>query len=104
MKIKNVLNTGEISKLKCLISQAAELEKGLEKFSMKNFPKIESIETDSKGEIFKDLSFAEAKISEARLHISKAFALLMHDNVTAEIQAELQDEKTTETSKEADES
>nr|DAH54023.1 MAG TPA: hypothetical protein [Caudoviricetes sp.] len=99
MKIKNVLNTGEVNKLKVLISQAAELEKGLEKFSMKNFPKIESIETDSESEIFKDLSFAEAKISEARLHISKAFALLMHDNVTAEIQAELQDEKTQETSK-----
>lgn len=104
MKIKNVLNTGEVSKLKRLISQAAELEKSLEKFSMKNFPKIESIETDSKSEIFKDISFAEAKISEARLHISKAFALLMHDNVTSEIQAELQDEKATETSKEADES
>lgn len=104
MKIKNVLNTGEVNKLKGLISQAAELEKSLEKFSMKNFPKIESIETDSEREIFWYLSFAEANISEARLHISKAFALLMHDNVTAEIQAELQDEKTTETSKEADES
>lgn len=99
MKIKNVLNTGEVSAIKCLISQAAELEKGLEKFSMKNFPKIESIETDSEGEIFKYLSVAEAKISDARLHLSKAFALLMHDNVTAEIQAELKDEETQETSK-----
>ena len=99
MKIKNVLNTGEVSAIKCFISQAAELEKGLEKFSMKNFPEIESIETDNKGEIFKDLSVAEAKISDARLHLSKAFALLMHDNVTAEIQDELKDEETQETSK-----